>query len=157
MQNNQLFYEVTCSSRRSLLGTPSSRGFLFPIECDRYLPNMIQMLKSKIHGVTATGADLEYEGSIAIDQSLMEMAGIIEFEKVAVWNKTNGNRHETYAIKAPPGSGEITVNGAASHLVKAGDELIIASFMYVDTKDVPHHKPTIVLITDKKKNKGHLK
>ncbi len=118
---------------------------------------MIQMLKSKIHGVTATGADLHYEGSIAIDQSLMEMAGIVEFEKVAVWNKTNGSRHETYAIVAPPGSGEITVNGAAAHLVKAGDELIIASFMYVGANEVANHKPTVVLIKDKTKNTGYLK
>ena len=118
---------------------------------------MIQILKSKIHGVTTTGADLHYEGSIAIDQSLMEMAGIVEFEKVAVWNKTNGSRHETYAIVAPPGSGEITVNGAAAHLVKAGDELIIASFMYLDPKLATNHKPTIVLIKDKSKNVGYLK
>jgi aspartate 1-decarboxylase len=116
---------------------------------------MIQMLKCKIHGVTATGADLHYEGSIAIDQSLMELAGIVEFEKVAVWNKTNGSRHETYAIKAPPGSGEITINGAAAHLVKKGDELIIASFMYLDPKQVSNHKPTIVLI--KSNNQGYLK
>ena len=116
---------------------------------------MIQILKSKIHGVTATGADLHYEGSIAIDQSLMELAGILEFEKVAVWNKTNGSRHETYAIKAPPGSGEITVNGAAAHLVKKGDELIIAAFTYLSPKEATTHKPTIVLIKDH--NKGYLK
>ena len=118
---------------------------------------MLQMLKAKIHGVTATGADLEYEGSIAIDQSLMEMAGILEYEKVHVWNKTNGNRHETYAIKAPPGSGEITVNGAAAHLTKKGDELIIAAFMFLDQKEAVAHKPTVVLIKDKTKNTGYLK
>lgn len=116
---------------------------------------MIQMLKSKIHGVLATGADLHYEGSIAIDQSLMEMAGILEFEKVHVWNKTNGNRHETYVISAAPGSGEITLNGAAAHLVKKGDELIIAAFTYLTPEQVSKHKPTIVLI--KEGNKGYLK
>jgi aspartate 1-decarboxylase len=116
---------------------------------------MIQMLKSKIHGVTATGADLHYEGSIAIDQTLMEMAGIVEYEKVAVWNKTNGSRHETYAIVAPPGSGEVTVNGAAAHLVKKGDELIIASFTYLEPKQASTHKPTVVLI--KENNRGYLK
>lgn len=116
---------------------------------------MIQILKAKIHGVTATGADLHYEGSIAIDQSLMEMAGILEFEKVAVWNKTNGSRHETYAIKAPPGSGEITVNGAAAHLVKKGDELIIAAFTNLSPFEATKHTPTIVLIKDH--NKGYLK
>lgn len=116
---------------------------------------MIHMLKSKIHGVTATGADLHYEGSIAIDQSLMEMANIVEFEKVHVWNKTNGSRHETYAIPATPGSGEITVNGAAAHLVKAGDELIIATFTMIPDEKVSSHTPTIVLIKDH--NKGYLK
>jgi aspartate 1-decarboxylase len=115
------------------------------------------MLKSKIHSVTATGADLHYEGSIAIDQSLMEMANIHEFEKVHVWNKTNGSRHETYAIKAPPGSGEITVNGAAAHLVSKGDDLIIATFTMMDESKVASHKPIVVLIKDKTKNVGYLK
>jgi aspartate 1-decarboxylase len=116
---------------------------------------MLQILKGKIHSVKATGADLHYEGSIAIDQTLMEMAGILEFEKVHVWNKTNGSRHETYAIPAEPGSGIITVNGAAAHLVKAGDELIIAAFMYIDAKEAASYKPKIVLI--KEGNRGYIK
>ncbi|MCC7460758.1 MAG: aspartate 1-decarboxylase [Proteobacteria bacterium] len=118
---------------------------------------MIHMLKSKIHSVVASGADLHYEGSIAIDQSLMEMANIHENEKVHVWNKTNGSRHETYAIKAPPGSGEITVNGAAAHLVSKGDELIIATFTMIEESKVASHKPIVVLIKDKSKNVGYLK
>lgn len=116
---------------------------------------MIEILKSKIHGGIATGTDLHYEGSIAIDQTLLELANIVEFEKVHVWNKTNGTRHETYAIKAPPGSGEITVNGAAAHLVNKGDELIIASFTWIDPKAASSHQPKIVLMS--KGNKGVLK
>ena len=72
------------------------------------------VLRSKIHRATVTQADLDYVGSISIDENLMEAAGIVEWEKIVVLDVTNGSRLETYAIKAPPGSGEICINGAAS-------------------------------------------
>lgn len=86
------------------------------------------MLKSKIHRATVTGAELDYEGSITIDATLMDAAGIIEHEKVEVWNVSNGERFETYAVPAKRGSGEIIVNGAAAHRAKKGDLAIIAAF-----------------------------
>lgn len=116
---------------------------------------MIKVLKCKIHRAVATGADLDYEGSILIDSHLMEMAGLVEYELVHVWNCTNGNRFETYAIPAKSHSGEIVVNGAAAHLVKTGDKLIIAAFSYIDPKDASDNHPKIVLIKDE--NKGFLK
>jgi len=86
------------------------------------------MLKGKIHRATVTDADLEYEGSVAIDADLLKMAGILPYEKVAIYNITNGNRLETYAIVAPRGSGEICINGAAAHLAGKGDIVIIAAY-----------------------------
>ena len=76
------------------------------------------MLKSKIHRATVTGANVDYEGSIAIDEALMETAGILPFEQVQVYNVTNGERFETYTIKGERGSGTISINGAAAHLAK---------------------------------------
>ena len=86
------------------------------------------LLSGKIHRATVTQADLDYVGSVSIDVDLMEAAGIIEWEKVAILDVTNGERLETYAIKAPRGSREICINGAAAHLVKPGDLVIILSF-----------------------------
>ena len=79
------------------------------------------LLSGKIHRARVTQADLDYVGSVSIDEGLMEAAGIIEWEKVAILDVTNGERLETYAIKAPRGSREICINGAAAHLVKPGD------------------------------------
>ncbi|MFH1224597.1 MAG: aspartate 1-decarboxylase [Candidatus Diapherotrites archaeon] len=90
------------------------------------------MLKSKIHRATVTGADLDYEGSITIDGALMEAAGIIQHEKVEVWNVSNGKRFETYAVPAVRGSGEVIVNGAAAHRAKKGDLVIIAAFALLE-------------------------
>lgn len=106
---------------------------------------MIEVLKCKLHGVTATGADKDYEGSIIIDQAWMEMAGIHEYEKVHVWNRTQGTRHVTYAISAKPGSKEIVSNGPAAFLVNPGDVLIIAAFTNIEEARAPYYKPKIVL------------
>ena len=116
---------------------------------------MIKVLKCKIHRAITTGADLDYEGSILIDSHLMEMAGLVEYELVHVWNCTNGNRFETYTIPAKYHSEEIVVNGAAAHLVKPGDKLIIAAFHYVDPEKNTKIEPKIVLIKDH--NQGYLK
>jgi aspartate 1-decarboxylase len=93
------------------------------------------MLKSKIHRATVTEANLEYEGSIAIDAELLRAADILPYESVEVWDCTNGARLRTYALEGEPGSGEICVNGAAAHLVKPGDVVIIASWTELDDAD----------------------
>jgi aspartate 1-decarboxylase len=89
---------------------------------------LLTLLKSKIHRATVTEANVEYEGSIAIDPVLMRAADVREYEKVAVWNCSNGARLETYAIRGEEGTGEICVNGAAAHLCKPGDKVIIATW-----------------------------
>lgn len=115
---------------------------------------LIQVLKSKIHRMTVTHADLEYEGSITLDQSVMEAAGLYENEKVDIWNVTNGNRIATYAM-APgePGSGLCCINGAAAHLMNVGDVVIIASYGMIDVKDRKSHKPLKVVMDAKNKIK----
>jgi aspartate 1-decarboxylase len=93
------------------------------------------MLKSKIHRATVTEANLEYEGSVTIDPDLLEAADMLPYEKVDVWDCTNGNRLSTYVITGERGSGEICVNGAAAHLIKPMDLVIIASWVDVDEKE----------------------
>ena len=90
------------------------------------------LLKSKIHRATVTEANVEYEGSISIDAELMAAADILPWERVDVWDCTNGARLQTYAIPGEPGSGEICINGAAAHLVKPHDVVIIATFAEFD-------------------------
>ncbi len=94
-------------------------------------------LRSKIHKATVTEANLHYVGSITIDEALMEIADIAEFEKVLVVDNTNGNRLETYVIKGERNSGIIAMNGASAHLIKKGDEIIIMSFQICDTPVTP--------------------
>ena len=88
--------------------------------------------KAKIHRATVTGADINYVGSIAIDEDLLRKTDIIPGEKVAIWNVTNGERVETYAIPAPAGSGTIMINGAAARRFQVGDKVIIACFLLTD-------------------------
>ena len=90
------------------------------------------MLKSKIHRATVTEANIEYEGSVTIDRDLMEAADLRQYEQVDLWNCTNGNRLTTYVIEGERGSGEICVNGAAAHLMKPMDLVIIASWTQLD-------------------------
>ena len=108
-----------------------------------------KMLKSKIHRATVTGADLHYEGSITIDQDLLEAADIIPYEAVAVWNVTNGNRFETYAIEGERGSGVICINGAAARLVSPRDLVIVASFVDMENAEALRHEPKLVFVDDK--------
>jgi aspartate 1-decarboxylase len=93
--------------------------------------------KSKIHHAVVTAADLHYIGSIGIDQDLLDLAGIVEGEQVAVWNVNNGQRIETYAIPMPPGSGQVVVNGAAARHFTAGDRIIIVAFCLTDEPVMP--------------------
>jgi len=95
------------------------------------------MLKSKIHRATVTQANVEYEGSISIDRDLLEAADIVAYEQVDVWDCTNGHRLTTYAIPGERGSGELCINGAAAHLVKPGDLVIVASWVDVPEAEVP--------------------
>tara|TARA_B100001113_G_scaffold258353_1_gene213495 strand:- start:12532 stop:12915 length:384 start_codon:yes stop_codon:yes gene_type:complete len=104
------------------------------------------LLNGKIHRATVTQADLNYVGSISIDEDLLDASGICEWEKVAILDVTNGARLETYAIKAPRGSREICINGAAAHLVQPGDLVIILSYVEIEEKFVSIHTPRIVLV-----------
>ena len=104
------------------------------------------LFKSKIHRATVTHADLEYEGSVSIDEDLLDAAGIWEYEAVHVWNITRGTRLQTYAIKGQRGSGVICINGAAAHLNKPGDLVILATFADMDESEARSFKPTVVLV-----------
>jgi aspartate 1-decarboxylase len=103
------------------------------------------MLKSKIHRVTITQADLHYDGSLTIDDDLMQAAGIIPFEWVYVYNINNGERFETYAIKGEAGSGVIGLNGAAARKGHVGDLIIIVSYAQYDESELADFEPAILL------------
>ena len=105
---------------------------------------LIEVLKSKIHKASITGANLHYIGSITIDENLMDAARLIENEKVHVLNLNNGERLETYVIKGSRGSGEICLNGAAARKVIVGDIIIIMSFAMMDPEEAKLFKPAIV-------------
>jgi aspartate 1-decarboxylase len=104
------------------------------------------MFKSKIHRVTVTQADPDYEGSLTVDASLLEAADILPNEEVHVWNITRGTRLTTYAIAGEPGSGIVCVNGAGAHLVSPGDLIIIATFTQMDDAAARAHRPRVVLV-----------
>jgi aspartate 1-decarboxylase len=106
------------------------------------------MLKSKIHRATVTEADLHYVGSVAIDRDLMDAADLLEGEQVAIADITNGSRLETYVIPAPRGSGTITINGAAAHLVQAGDLVIIMNYAAMDDAEAKRWKPIVVHVDE---------
>lgn len=107
------------------------------------------MLLSKLHRVTVTQADLDYEGSCGIDEDLLNAAQMYEFEKIELYNIDTGERFSTYIIKARRGSGVISLNGAAARKVQIGDQLIICAYAAIDSRDVKNHTPTIVLVNDK--------
>lgn len=107
---------------------------------------MIEMLKSKIHRATVTQAELHYEGSIGIDDDLIRASGLREYEKVDVLNIANGARFSTYVIKQPAGNGDIVINGAAAHLAKPGDLVIILSYAAMAAEAAATHKPTIIKV-----------
>jgi len=110
-------------------------------------------LNSKIHGAVCTDVDLNYEGSILIDENWMDEVGLLIHEQVDVYNKTNGNRHTTYVLPLPRGSNEVSVNGAGAHLTDIGDELIICSYCYIhdgsDGHKMKYHSPRIKIIDPK--------
>jgi len=109
------------------------------------------MFKSKIHRATVTGADLDYEGSITIDGELMKLADILPYEKVDVYNVTNGERFSTYVIPGEPGSGEICLNGAAARKVQKGDKVIIVTYCELDESELEAFSPIVVLVDENNK------
>ncbi len=104
----------------------------------------IEVLKSKIHRVKITGADLNYIGSISIDEALMEAANVIEGEKVSIVNINNGERLDTYVIKGKKGSGEVTMNGPAARRVQPGDIVIIISYARMEFEEAKTFTPTVI-------------
>ncbi len=109
----------------------------------------VRMFKSKIHRATVTHADLDYEGSVTIDQDLLDAAGILPHEEVHIWNCTNGSRLSTYALVGPRGSGAICINGAAAHLTKPGDLVILATFATMTQDEAREHRPVVVRVDEK--------
>ncbi|MEB2348549.1 MAG: aspartate 1-decarboxylase [Comamonadaceae bacterium] len=107
------------------------------------------LLKSKIHRVRATHCDLHYEGSCAIDEDLLDAAGIVENEQVHIWNVDSGQRFVTYAIKGQRGSGMVSVNGSAARRACVGDLLIIAAFAQVGEDELATHQPRLVFVDEK--------
>ncbi len=105
---------------------------------------LIEVVKSKIHRVRVTGADLNYIGSITIDEDLMDAANLVHGEKVQIVNNNNGERLETYAIPGPRGSGELTLNGAAARKVAVGDILILIAYAWMDVEEARRFNPALV-------------
>lgn len=110
---------------------------------------MRTFLRSKIHRATVTKANVDYEGSITIDPHLIAAADLLPYEKVEIYDVTNGNRFETYVIEGIPGDGEICLNGAAARLVKPGDKVIIASYCILHAGQTLEHNPRLVFVDDK--------
>ncbi len=123
----------------------------FTRKASTQLPMLINVLKSKIHRVKVTEANLNYVGSITIDEDLLDAANMIENEKVLIVNNNNGERFETYIIKGERGSGKICLNGAAARRVQVGDILIIISFAMMDFEEAKTFKPFVVFPDDNNK------
>lgn len=116
---------------------------------------MITMLKSKLHRGKVTEANLHYEGSITVDEDLLDASGILVYEQVDVLNINNGARFTTYAIAGPRGSGQICVNGAAARLVQKGDLVIICTYTQIEQANARNFAPKIILLDDQNKVMPH--
>jgi aspartate 1-decarboxylase len=112
------------------------------------------LLKSKIHRATVTEANLDYQGSVTIDTLLMEAADLLHFERVEIYNVTNGERFATYAIPGRRGAGEICLNGAAAHKVSVGDLVIIASYANYEDAVARSHEPALVFVDEHNRISG---
>lgn len=106
------------------------------------------LLKSKIHRATVTGANLEYEGSMTLDRELMDAADLVPHERVEIYDVTNGERFSTYVIEGARGEGEVVLNGAAAHRVAPGDLVIVCSYVRVDDSEAERWTPTVVFVDD---------
>lgn len=110
-----------------------------------------QILLSKLHRATVTECDINYNGSIKIDKALLEASGMQEFERVEIFDITNGARFSTYIILGERNSGTISINGAAARLVQTGDKVIIINYGLMDDKEIADHRPKIVVLNDQNK------
>jgi aspartate 1-decarboxylase len=106
------------------------------------------LFKSKIHRATVTEANLHYQGSVTIDPVLMKAADVLPWERVEIYNVTNGERFATYAIPGAPGRGEICINGAAAHKAKRGDLVILCSYAEFEGEELARHQPTVVFVDE---------
>lgn len=114
----------------------------------------LEMLKGKIHRATVTQAELNYVGSITVDEELLEAAGILEYEKVQIVDVDNGSRFETYNICGERGSGMICLNGAAARCVSVGDRIIIMAYAGLDAQEAKSHKPSVVFVDEQNRISG---
>ena len=112
------------------------------------------MLKAKLHQARVTHAELEYEGSCAIDGQLMDMAGVLEYEQIQIYNLDNGERFETYAIRGEEGSRMISVNGAAAHKAKPGHRVIICAYASYSSSELINYKPRLIYMDEGNEVKG---
>lgn len=129
---------------RLRFGDPRSRALCK----DAATPMLLTLMKAKLHRATVTQADLDYEGSIAIDRDLLDASGILPHEQVDVLNITTGARFTTYAIEAPRGSKVVGVNGAAARLVQRGDKVIVVAYGMLPAEEARNYAPTVVLLDE---------
>ncbi len=107
---------------------------------------LLTLLKAKLHKACVTHAELDYDGSCAIDGDLLDAAGILQFEQIDIYNITNGERFTTYAIRAEEGSRIISVNGAAAHKARPGDRVIIGAYCQMPSGEAAHYKPRLIYL-----------
>ena len=111
-------------------------------------PMLLTVLKAKLHHARITHTELEYEGSCAIDSALLEMVGIHPFEQIDIYNLDNGERFTTYAIEAPPGSGMVSLRGAAAHKGKPSERVIICAYAQLESNLISGHQPTVCVLNE---------
>jgi aspartate 1-decarboxylase len=108
-----------------------------------------EMLRAKVHRITVTECDVEYEGSLTLDRDLMDACGMHAFERIDVYDVDNASRFSTYLIEGPRGSGACCINGAAARLVKVGHKVIVAAYAAMDDDEVRTHRPKVVLVDER--------
>jgi len=111
----------------------------------------VTLLKAKLHRARVSHAELDYEGSCAIDSQLLEAAGMLDYEQIQIYNVTNGERFTTYAMRAEAGSGIISINGAAAHRAKPGDIIIICAYCQLNAAEAMNHKPRLIYLNEHNK------
>ena len=111
----------------------------------------VTLLKAKLHRARVSHAELDYEGSCAIDGQLLEAAGMLDYEQIQIYNVTNGERFTTYAMRAEAGSGIISINGAAAHRAKPGDIIIICAYCQLNAAEAINHKPRLIYLNEHNK------
>jgi len=111
----------------------------------------VTLLKAKLHRARVSHAELDYEGSCAIDGQLLDAAGMLDYEQIQIYNVTNGERFTTYAMRAEAGSGIISINGAAAHRAKPGDIIIICAYCEMNAAEAMNHKPRLIYLNEHNK------